>query len=124
MSESVYSSSWYRVADLKPRLRSHVQIHRHRYRGQKSDEKDRRHEAGSGLDVGGERAVGVYLGQLFRFVFAAEIAAGVRHDDRLELGENLVTVRPRRAQSQQELETVVVATNGNAELGEMKGGPL
>lgn len=34
MSESVYSSSWYRVATLRPRLRSHVQIHRHRYRGQ------------------------------------------------------------------------------------------
>ena len=34
MSESVYSNSWYRVAELRPRLRSHVQIHRHRYRGQ------------------------------------------------------------------------------------------
>lgn len=33
MSESVYSSSWYRVSALRPRLRSHVQIHRHRYRG-------------------------------------------------------------------------------------------
>jgi len=27
------SQSWYRVAGLKPRLRSHVQIHRHTYRG-------------------------------------------------------------------------------------------
>jgi len=34
MSDSVYSSSWYRVAALRPRLRSHIQIHRHRYRGQ------------------------------------------------------------------------------------------
>ena len=32
MSETLYSSSWYRVADLKPRLRSHCQIHRHSYR--------------------------------------------------------------------------------------------
>ncbi|MCK4502613.1 MAG: efflux RND transporter periplasmic adaptor subunit [Desulfuromonadales bacterium] len=34
MSESLFSQSWYRVAPLKPRLRSHVQIHRHRYRGE------------------------------------------------------------------------------------------
>jgi len=34
MSESLFSSSWYRVADLKPRLRSHTQVHRHHYRGQ------------------------------------------------------------------------------------------
>lgn len=33
MSDSIFSPSWYRVARLKPRLRSHVQIHRHRYRG-------------------------------------------------------------------------------------------
>ncbi len=32
MSESLYSPSWYRVAALKPRLRSHAQIHRHVYR--------------------------------------------------------------------------------------------
>lgn len=32
MSESLFSQSWYRVAPLKPRLRSHVQIHKHRYR--------------------------------------------------------------------------------------------
>ncbi|MEW6664093.1 MAG: HlyD family efflux transporter periplasmic adaptor subunit [Thermodesulfobacteriota bacterium] len=33
MVDSLFSESWYRVADLKPRLRSHVQIHRHTYRG-------------------------------------------------------------------------------------------
>ena len=31
---SIYSSSWYRVADLRLRLRSHVKIHRQRFRGQ------------------------------------------------------------------------------------------
>jgi len=30
---SLFSDSWYRVALLKPRLRSHAQIHRHVYRG-------------------------------------------------------------------------------------------
>lgn len=34
MAESLFSPSWYRVAALKPRLRSHVQIHHHAYRGQ------------------------------------------------------------------------------------------
>lgn len=34
MSEALFSPSWYRVAGLMPRLRSHVQIHRHDYRGQ------------------------------------------------------------------------------------------
>ena len=34
MSETLFSSSWYRVASLKPRLRSHAQIHRHHYRGE------------------------------------------------------------------------------------------
>ena len=34
MSSSLFSPSWYRVAGLKPRLRSHAQIHRHFYRGQ------------------------------------------------------------------------------------------
>lgn len=29
----LYSPSWYRVAELQPRLRSHVRIHRHHYRG-------------------------------------------------------------------------------------------
>jgi len=34
MADSYYSPSWYRVAGLKPRLRSHVEIHRHHYRGE------------------------------------------------------------------------------------------
>jgi putative peptide zinc metalloprotease protein len=34
MTTSLYSPSWYRVAGLKPRLRSHVEIHRHHYRGE------------------------------------------------------------------------------------------
>ncbi|MBU4525612.1 MAG: peptidase M50 [Desulfomicrobium sp.] len=34
MSASLLSPSWYRVAPLKPRLRSHVRIERHEYRGQ------------------------------------------------------------------------------------------
>jgi putative peptide zinc metalloprotease protein len=34
MSFDLLSSSWYRVADLRPRLRSHVRIHRHHYRGE------------------------------------------------------------------------------------------
>lgn len=34
MSKSLFSQSWYRVAPLKPRLRSHIQIHRHVYRGE------------------------------------------------------------------------------------------
>ena len=33
MSDSLFSPSWYRVAELKPRLRSHGEIHRHDYRG-------------------------------------------------------------------------------------------
>ncbi len=33
MSYSLFSESWYRVSDLKPRLRSHAQIHHHVYRG-------------------------------------------------------------------------------------------
>jgi len=33
MSDTLFSPSWYRVAELKPRLRSHAQIHRHDYRG-------------------------------------------------------------------------------------------
>jgi len=32
--ESLYSPSWYRVAGLKPKLHSHVQIHRHVYHGE------------------------------------------------------------------------------------------
>ncbi len=34
MGESLFSSSWYRVAGLKPKLRGHAQITRHHYRGQ------------------------------------------------------------------------------------------
>ena len=34
MTESLFSSSWYRVAEVRPRLRSHALIHRHLYRGQ------------------------------------------------------------------------------------------
>ena len=33
MVDSLFSESWYRVADLKPRMRSHAQIHHHTYRG-------------------------------------------------------------------------------------------
>jgi putative peptide zinc metalloprotease protein len=32
MGESLFSPSWYRVAGLRPRLRSHTKIHRHAYR--------------------------------------------------------------------------------------------
>ncbi len=34
MTESLFSGAWYRVADLKPRIRSHAKIHRHQYRGE------------------------------------------------------------------------------------------
>jgi putative peptide zinc metalloprotease protein len=34
VARSLFSSSWYRVAGLKPRLRPHAQIHRHVLRGQ------------------------------------------------------------------------------------------
>jgi len=34
MSTDLHSPSWYRVAELRPRLRSHVRIHRHQYRGE------------------------------------------------------------------------------------------
>jgi putative peptide zinc metalloprotease protein len=33
MTSTLFSASWYRVAELKPRLRTHVKIHRHDYRG-------------------------------------------------------------------------------------------
>ncbi len=33
MSESHFSASWYRVAGLKPRMREHARLSRHRYRG-------------------------------------------------------------------------------------------
>jgi len=35
MSNDPYSASWYRVAELRPRLRGHVRIHRHFYRGER-----------------------------------------------------------------------------------------
>ena len=34
MRSSLFSQSWYRVASLKPRIRSHAGIHRHEYRGE------------------------------------------------------------------------------------------
>ncbi|MGH9869007.1 MAG: hypothetical protein ACREAA_12680 [Candidatus Polarisedimenticolia bacterium] len=34
MNESLFSPSWYRVAELKPRLRGHAQVRRHDYRGE------------------------------------------------------------------------------------------
>lgn len=34
MERPLLSSNWYRVAHLRPRLRSHVKLHRHVYRGQ------------------------------------------------------------------------------------------
>lgn len=35
MAEQLLSTTWYRVADLQPRLRSHVRIRRHEYRGER-----------------------------------------------------------------------------------------
>ncbi|HUS39226.1 MAG TPA: PqqD family peptide modification chaperone [Pirellulales bacterium] len=35
MSTDLYSPSWYRVEEMRPRLRSHVRIHRHHYRGER-----------------------------------------------------------------------------------------
>jgi putative peptide zinc metalloprotease protein len=34
MAGPLLSASWYRVAGLKPRLRTHARMQRHRYRGQ------------------------------------------------------------------------------------------
>jgi putative peptide zinc metalloprotease protein len=34
MATTIFSASWYRVAALKPKLRTHAQIHRHEYRGE------------------------------------------------------------------------------------------
>lgn len=34
VSEALLSTNWYRVAGLKPRMRGHVRIHRHAYRGE------------------------------------------------------------------------------------------
>ncbi|MGB5439950.1 MAG: hypothetical protein WBN57_07200 [Gammaproteobacteria bacterium] len=36
MTQSMYSQYWYRVADVRPRIRDHVQLHRHYYRGRRS----------------------------------------------------------------------------------------
>src|SRR6266853_6132193 len=33
MKETFLDASWHRIASLKPRLRGHLQVHRHRYRG-------------------------------------------------------------------------------------------
>jgi putative peptide zinc metalloprotease protein len=35
VAEELLSPSWYRVAELRPRLRSHARIHRHEYRGER-----------------------------------------------------------------------------------------
>ncbi|MBW2241695.1 MAG: peptidase M50 [Deltaproteobacteria bacterium] len=35
VGERLFSPFWYRVAELRPRLRTHVRIHRHVYRGQR-----------------------------------------------------------------------------------------
>ena len=34
---ALYSNSWHRVSALRPRLRSHIHIQRHTYRGQVRD---------------------------------------------------------------------------------------
>ena len=34
MTGTLLSNWWYRVADRKPKLRSHARLHRHRYRGE------------------------------------------------------------------------------------------
>lgn len=67
MTGSLFSTSWYRVAGLKPRLRSHAHIHRHQYRGQtwyvledRSSERFHRFSPAAYLIVGlmdGERTV-------------------------------------------------------------------
>ena len=36
MAKSMYSQYWYRVADIRPRIRDHIQLHRHYYRGRRS----------------------------------------------------------------------------------------
>lgn len=33
MPQSLYSQHWYRVAGIRPRIRDHIQLHRHYYRG-------------------------------------------------------------------------------------------
>jgi len=34
VTQPLFSDSWYRVAALTPRLRTHARVHRHQYRGQ------------------------------------------------------------------------------------------
>ncbi len=34
MTQTAFASSWYRIAEMKPRLRAHAQIYRQRYRGE------------------------------------------------------------------------------------------
>lgn len=34
MATAIFSASWYRVAGIKPKLRTHARIHRHEYRGE------------------------------------------------------------------------------------------
>ncbi len=36
MTQSMYSQYWYRVAHVRPRIRDHIQLHRHYYRGRRS----------------------------------------------------------------------------------------
>jgi len=33
MRENFLDASWHRIGSLKPKLRSHLRVHRHRYRG-------------------------------------------------------------------------------------------
>jgi len=35
MAEQLLSPAWYRIATLRPRIRSHIRIHRHEYRGER-----------------------------------------------------------------------------------------
>ena len=35
MTATLFSRDWYRIAELKPRLRDHITVHAHRYRGKR-----------------------------------------------------------------------------------------
>ena len=35
MSATLFSHDWYQVAELKPRLRHHIKVNAHRYRGRR-----------------------------------------------------------------------------------------
>jgi putative peptide zinc metalloprotease protein len=35
VADELLSPSWYRVSELRPRLRSHARVHRHEYRGER-----------------------------------------------------------------------------------------